>query len=181
MKNVLILHGTDGNSQENWFPWLKDQLEKKNYRVWVPDLPGADKPNIDRYNQFIFPKWQFDEESVVVGHSSGAVATLGLLQELPDNAVINKAILVAGFIDDLDYDPVKEMFKKPFNWEKIKKQAKEFVFINSDNDPFVPSHHGLALKEKLGGELVIISGQKHFSVATMGEKYREFPEILQYV
>lgn len=180
MKNVLILHGTNGHSQHNWFPWLKGELEKKGYQVWVPDLPGADRPNIERYNQFILPKWRFNEESVMVGHSSGAVAILGLLQELPDNVVIDKAILVAGFVDDLGYDPVKEMFARPFNWEKIKKQARKFIFIHSDDDPNVPSYHGPALKERLGGELVIMPGQKHFSVSTAGEKYREFPELLSY-
>ena len=31
MKNALILHGTQGNSGENWFPWLKKKLEEKGY------------------------------------------------------------------------------------------------------------------------------------------------------
>lgn len=26
MKNYFIIHGSFGNSQENWFPWLEKQI-----------------------------------------------------------------------------------------------------------------------------------------------------------
>ena len=97
MKNALILHGTANDSTRNWFPWLKMELEQHGYHVWAPDLPGSEKPNLKRYNKFIFSKWKFDKDSVIVGHSSGAVATLGILQSLPKGHTIDKALLVAGF------------------------------------------------------------------------------------
>lgn len=181
MKNALILHGTDGCSEDNWFQWLEAELKKKDFKVWVPDLPRADEPNIPRYNEFIFKSWEFDQDSILIGHSSGAVAILGLLQELPENIVVEKAILVAGFKDDLDYPPVKEMFKYQFNWDKIKKNAKKFILIHSDNDPYISLEHGEFLREKLGGELVIMKDQGHFSTETVGEKYKQFPELLKYI
>ena len=54
MKNALILHGTNNDSRANWLQWLKQHLEEKNWKVWVPDLPGADEPNPKVYNEFIF-------------------------------------------------------------------------------------------------------------------------------
>ena len=54
MKNALILHGTDGTPQDNWFSWLGEELQKKGYQVWVPQLPEADKPNPETYNTFLF-------------------------------------------------------------------------------------------------------------------------------
>jgi len=182
MKNVLLLHGTANDHTRNWLPWLKKQLEKKGYNVWVPDLPNADTPNIKRYNSFIFPKWKFDNDSIIIGHSSGAVAVLGILENLPIDIHIHKAILVAGFTDDLHYDAVKEMFIKPFDYTKIKSRAKKFVFFHSDNDPFVPFRHGEKLQKFLGGELIMMKDQAHFSTTTYpGNKYLTFPALLEKV
>lgn len=181
MKNALILHGTWGNPEENWFRWLEAELVKKDYEVWVPQLPGADEPDIPRYNKYIFENWELDKDSVLIGHSSGAVAILGILQELPDDIVIEKAILVAGFKDDLGLEAVKKMMEYQFDWGKIKNRAKKFIFIHSDNDPRVPLEHAKFLKEKLGGELIIMPGQGHFSISTAGEKYKQFPELLNFI
>jgi hypothetical protein len=182
MKNILILHGTDNTSQKNWIPWLKMELKKRGYKVFTPDLPHADKPNIERYNKFIFSQWIFDKDSIVVGHSSGAVAILGLLEKLPTDTIIDKAILVAGFIDDLDYEPVKDMFVKPFDYQRIKTQSKGFTFFHSENDPFVPLWHGEKLQDVLGGELVVMKGQAHFSTTTYpGDKYLQFPQLLEKI
>ena len=37
--NIFIFHGTEGHSQENWFPWLKAKLEEKGCKVFVPQFP----------------------------------------------------------------------------------------------------------------------------------------------
>ena len=37
--NVFIFHGTEGYPEENWFPWLKEKLEAKGYKVFVPQFP----------------------------------------------------------------------------------------------------------------------------------------------
>jgi hypothetical protein len=182
MKNVLILHGTDCNSQKHWLPWLKEECEKRGYKVWVPSLPRADKPNIERYNDFIFPKWKFNKDTIIVGHSSGSVAILGVLEQLPKSVVINKAILVGGFTDDMDYEPVKEMFVKPFNWKKIKTKARKFIFFHSDNDPYVPLRYGEKFRDLLSGELIVMKGQAHFSTTTYpGDRYFKFPELLEKI
>lgn len=165
MKNALILHGTDSNSSANWFPWLKNELEKKGYKVWVPDLPHAEKPNIERYNNFLLSNkdWVFDDESIIIGHSSGAVEILGLLQSFPEGTVVNTCILVGSFKDDLGWDSLKELFLKPFDFEKIKQHAKQFIFIHSDNDPYCPLQHAEYLSQKVNGKLIVIKGQGHFS------------------
>lgn len=180
MKNALILHGTGNNSRGNWFPWLKMELEKQGYEVWSPDLPGADKPNIKRYNDFILGnnRWVFNEKSVLIGHSSGAVAVLGLLQHLPKDTVVDTCVLVSSFKDNLGSKDFDGLFEEPFDFEEIKKHAKRFIFIHSDNDPYCPLDHAKYLSKKLGGKLIIKKGQGHFNLEK-GKEYRQFPFILK--
>lgn len=183
MKNALILHGTNGDHNENWFPWLQKQLEEKGYKVWTPDLPEADKPNIKRYNKFLVEEgdWSFDQDSILIGHSSGAVAILGLLQALPDDIKVDTCYLVGAFKNDLDWDSLAGLFEEPFDFDLIKSKANRFVFIHSDNDPYCPLDHAEYLAEQLNGELIVKEDQKHFSVGTFGEEYREFPFLLEQI
>lgn len=183
MKHVIILHGTGGSSRGNWFPWLKNELEKQGYSVWVPDLPLANIPNSERYTQFILNNAPFpiDEQTIIIGHSSGSVAILGLLQSLPEHTQINKAILVGSFKDDLGRDDLKELFLQPFDYDLIKTHAKKFIFIHADNDPFCPLEGAKYLVKKLNGELHIRPGEQHFSISAGGEKFKQFPFILSVI
>lgn len=181
MKNALILHGTNASSHSNWFPWLHEQLTHRGWNVWVPDLPHADKPNIQRYNQFIFNNstWQFTKETVLIGHSSGAVAILGLLQALPDDVVVDTCILVGAFSNDLGWESLQELFLTPFDFQKIKHHARHFIFIHSDNDPHCPLEQAEYLAKKTGGKVIIRPGEKHFSTDTGGAKFSQFPFLLE--
>lgn len=48
MKNTYIFHSTKGNPQENWFPWLKEELEKTEIETTVPQLSGSAHPNMNK-------------------------------------------------------------------------------------------------------------------------------------
>lgn len=182
MKKVILLHGTGGTAKGNWFPWLKAELEKQGYTVWAPDLPSADRPSINRYNHFLFSRgFEFDDQTTIIGHSSGSVAILGLLQALPEASVIKKAILVGAFKDNLGRDELDKLFTEEVDFEKIKSRAKEFVFIHSDDDPFCPLEGAKYLAKKLNGTMKILPGYKHFSYSTGGERFLKLPEMLQFI
>jgi hypothetical protein len=46
---------------------------------------------------------------------------------------------------------LSELFDVPFDFELIKKKAKKFIFIHSDDGPYVPLVQGEYLAEKVGG------------------------------
>jgi len=185
MKNALILHGAGNNSQGNWFPWIKSELEKKGYAVWSPDLPNSDVPIQKNWLDTIFSRkdWVFHEDSVLIGHSAGATLILRILEHLPERTTIQKAILVAGPVEIgtiPEYFPYKKsLVENPFDWKKIKRSAKEFFFICSDNDPYqCGSDQGKIMHEHLGGNLIVKPGEGHFNLEK-GPQYKHFPLILE--
>lgn len=182
MKNAVILHGTFDNPRKNWFQWLKKELVKRGYKTWVPMLPNSDKPNPHNYNPYLLGKWNFNEDTVMIGHSSGATAIINLLNSTSAHFRINKAIMVAGFKDDLDWDPTRELFPDKWDFTRIVPKASKFILIHSDNDSYVSAEHADYFKKHLGDKAVlkIMKGQKHFSVSGSPE-YKQFPELLKFV
>jgi predicted alpha/beta hydrolase family esterase len=182
MKRFLILHGTGGSPDSNWFMWLKGVLIGKGFQVWLPQLPNADTPNVKTYNKFLLSNNDFiyDKDTIIIGHSSGAVETLSLLQHLPKDAVIKAAILVSAFKDDLNWDSLKELFAVPLDFAEIKKHCSGFYFIHSDNDPYVSLDHAQYLAKMTGGKLTVYEGQGHFSTK-LGSRYKQFPQILELI
>lgn len=179
MLNALVLHGTSSNPYDNWFPWLESELQKQGYITWVPGLPNSKQPNIRRYNDYILDnkRWKINEKSTIVGHSSGAVAVLGLLQALPEATRVDTCVLVSAFKDNLGMTDLDGLFEERFDFTKIKKKAKRFILIHSDDDPYCPLKHAEYLSKKLGANLIINKGQGHFNLEK-GSQYKEFPFLL---
>lgn len=184
MKNALILHGAGNNSQGNWFPWLKKELEAKGFKVFSPDLPNSIHPKTEEWLEAV-KNWKLDEESIIIGHSSGGTLILRILENLPETTRINKAILVAAPLDKGSIPKFwllkEDITEAAFDWLKIKNKAKEFVLIYSDNDPYdCGVRHGEVLHKIVGGKFIIKTGEGHFNLE-VGEKYKQFPEILKYI
>ncbi len=106
---------------------------------------------------------------------------IGLLEELPENITVKACYLVGSFKDDLSWDALSQFFLKPFDFEKIKRKSRLWYFIHSDNDPYCPLEHAHYLHQQIGGDLLILPGQKHFSVESFGEKYRQFPYLFRLI
>ncbi|OGL34721.1 hypothetical protein A3F65_03435 [Candidatus Saccharibacteria bacterium RIFCSPHIGHO2_12_FULL_47_16b] len=176
---ALILHGTGSSSQNGWFPYVKLELEKLGYEVYVPDLPGADAPNIERYNKFLLgSNWDFGD-NLIVGHSSGSVAILGLLQTLPKNVKVSTAILVGTFRGNLGREDLLGVDVK-FDFEKIKNKAEKFIVVHSDNDPYCPLDGAKWIAEQLQAEFILLPGQQHFS-SHIDPKYKRFPKLIEII
>lgn len=54
-KQALILHAWYEKPESNWYPWLRTELEKRDYTVHLPDLPTLqnDMPELKSPLSFI--------------------------------------------------------------------------------------------------------------------------------
>lgn len=180
MKRAVILRGTDGNPESNWFPWLKKKLEAQSYEVWVPLLPENHTPNRKVYNDFLFGSgWDF-ADNIMVGHSSGAVSVLNLLMDerCPQ---IKLGVMVSawagGSPNDMDYEQFKNLFPPiGFDFATIKQKADKLAFLHSADDPYCPLEQAKYLAENLDAPLTIVQNGHH-----LGEKFTELPELWRII
>jgi uncharacterized protein len=179
MKNAIILHGTGDSPDDFWFSYIKDGLEKRGYDVWLPSLPNPDNPNINDWLPYILGSGKISSETVLIGHSAGAQIILSVLENL--NLTVKQAILVSGYAKALPKNEESEKNIDDFDWVKIKSKAEEFIFINSDNDPWgCDDKQGKILYDNLGGNL-IIRHDGHMGSKTHNQPYKEFPLLLRLI
>lgn len=181
MKNAIILHGTLGSPEGNWFAWLQGELEKRGMEVWLPALPNAEQPSLRKWSDYIQTGCPFkiDEDTLVVGHSSGAILALILAQE--NDGPIGQVICVSVFHDNsLDWDPNAKLFDVDFDWHKIQEHTNKLLFVHSDDDPYVPLDQAQYVADHCQAELKMIPGQGHFNLEK-SPQYSKFPKLLEYI
>jgi len=180
MKNAIILHGTGDKNTDFWFPYLKEKLEEKGFEVWLPQLPNAEKPNLQDWLGFVLENGKFNEDTVLIGHSAGAQLILSILEKIQNP--VKQAILVSGYAKALPANPDAKKNTRNFNWEKIKDKSRQFIFINSDNDPWTcDDKQGRIMLDHLGGTQIIKHGEGHMGSTTYHQPYREFPLLVQLI
>ncbi len=180
-RTVAIVHGTKGNPQGNWFPWLKAELEKKSLRVCVPQMPTPEGQDLEAWlHVFEAEVGELDESSILIGHSVGAVFALRYLEQR--ERAIRAAFLVAGFTGALglpEYDALNKSFvAAPFDWGAIRSNAADIFVLSGDRDPYVPQTHGEEISRELGIKLCTIEGGGHLN-AEFG--FSAFPQLLDLV
>jgi len=144
----------------NFFPWLKEELERRGHKVQAPQLPNTDNPTVPEQVEYVLENISFDKDTILLGHSLGAPVALKVVEAL--SKPIRKLILAAGFIDPHFKDhsrPFENTFDWKFNAEKIKTNTKEVVFLRASNDYAVPHEAALNMQRLFGGRIVDFKAQ----------------------
>ena len=184
MTRAFILHGTEGSPNSNWFPWLKDVLERRDVTVTVPRFQTPDRQSLESWRGTFMSdlgKWNKETNRILIGHSCGATLALRVLEEnfLP----ITATYLVSGFVGPIGnekYDKLNEtFFEQPFGWPTIKKAAGKAFVYHGTNDPYVPLHHGETIAKGLGVDLIKIPGGKHLNAEAGFTKFERLWQDLE--
>lgn len=165
-KEIILLHAYKGSSQDAFLPKLKQLFEEKGYKVSVPDLPNPINPNIDEQVKFVLDNFIINENTILIGHSLGAVVVLKLLERIKGK--IASAILVAPpvkpeFRDGKKREALEKCFDWKFDFEKIKEHANLKVVMADINDHIVLLDHGRIIASGIGARLVeVVAPIPHF-------------------
>ena len=167
---VYIIHQWWSSPTKDWYPWLKKELEKRGFKVFVPKMPDTNTPKI---NAWVYKLRKLakkaDENTYFVGHSIGAQAIMRYLEKLPKGKKVGGVVFVAGWtsLTNLELGEIntaKPWLETKINFAKVKKSAKKFVAVFSDDDLYVPlGQNSKVFKQKLGAKIVIQHKKGHFS------------------
>ncbi len=172
----VLLHGFEGSARANFFPWLKKTLEDRGYEVDCPELPNSMDPKESEQVDYVIKTCTFNENTVIIGHSLGAVVAQKVIMKL--NRPVSGLVIIASAIDP-KFGTDSRPFQKNFNWdydyELIKKMTGGKIAVLSDSKEPDRAPYLKHLSEKLGAWLVeTTSVEEHFCA-------QEEPEVLKAV
>lgn len=182
MANVFIIHGTEGYPEENWFPWLKKELERLDCNVFVPKFPSPPEipAKIDEWFDVLKDYGQYiDKNTIIIGHSLGGIFTLRILEKLQHP--IKAAVFVGtpiGVRPILNYDRDSSFSGFSFDWNSILEKASHFEVFQSDDDPYVSLGNGEELAKNLGVKLNFVPNAGHFNTKA---GYTRFDLLLEKI
>ena len=170
VKRVFLIHGWDGRPDNHWFPWLKNELERRDllagrhgFKVESLEMPNPARPKVSEWTRKIRESVGEPMESdYFVGHSLGCVTILRYIEKLSENVKIGGCVFVGGFSGNINIPEIAEFYSLPLDIEEVKKHCDGFVTIFSDNDEYIPQSESLSFSNKLGATQVFERNKGHF-------------------
>ena len=178
-EKYIILHGSFGSKDGNWFPWLKEQLESKNKEVLVPQMPvGVGKQNYDNWAN-VLDEMNVDENTIIIAHS---IASIFVCKYLIKNKInVKKLIFVCGFNNYFGIDPDFDAVNEPMfidNYFDVKNYCDDIICFYSDNDPYVKFEVEKEFADTISNEQYVIHNGGHINAES---GYTSFTNILDVI
>ncbi|MBA2727795.1 MAG: alpha/beta hydrolase [Parachlamydiaceae bacterium] len=174
---AILIHGNGGcKPTDNWFPYLKRELEKVGIKTEAPQFPDADLARASYWIPFLKDVLKADDKTIIVGHSSGAIAAMRFAEK---NQILG-SVLVGAYHTDLgiENEKLSGYFDTLWDWNAIKKNQKWIVQFAGVNDPWIPIDEARYIHAKLNTDYHESMDQGHFG----GDYYKEtFPEAFEAI
>ena len=176
MRRLCIVPRWGGGPDRDFYPWLRASLDARAPMLFdeilSPEMPSPGTPTIEgwvgRIEEIVGRDPRALVETVIIGHSVGCQAVLRFLARLPEGARARGALLVAGWFQvDKPWDTLRPWMDTPIDDAAVRAHCDRFVVLLSDNDPFTASYeeNGRAWEERLGAQVVMAPGRRHFNEA----------------
>lgn len=180
-QNITIIHGTKGSPEGNWFPWLAGELQKTGCIVHVPAFPTPENQSLTSwFKTFDHEKIELNQNSILIGHSIGAVFVARLIERSPKP--IKAAFFISGLLGTIgipEYDELNStFFANPFNWKQIQVNCPVRFGYVGDDDPYVPKEISEKFYTALNISPTIIPKGGHLNSET---GYTTFPTLSAHI
>lgn len=175
-RNFILLHGKGSSPKSNFWPWLKEQLERRGHSVQLPELPNSEAPNDEEQADYVQRHCTFGDNTVIIGHSFGGIVAMRLLER---GVQVERLTLLGtpfsgSYLDGVERPTVTAAVKKGFDGKKIRANAKAIVLVYDTEDKTIALPDGEALAALLEGSMFKEKAeQSHFRADIE-------PRVLQY-
>lgn len=172
MKAILI-HGNGGcTAADGWLPWLERQLTALGVDVINHTFPDNVKARSSVWLKYL-ESLDADEDTILVGHSSGAVAAM----RYAETHQLLGSVLVSVCHTDLGdaFEAASGYYRDPWQWHRIRENQQWIAIFNSTDDPLIPVAEARHVASQLKCSYFEFTNRGHFTNS------REFPEALDYI
>ena len=168
-KKIIVIPGNGGCGTNinncNWYGWVAKEREKifTDYEVVCSNWPDAYDAKEKIWIPHIKNTIGVDENSIIVGHSSGALCAMRLLE----TQKLKGVVLVSAAHTDLgsEHERLSGYFDRPWEFEKIKNECEFIIQFHSTDDHLIPVQEARYVAEQLNGDTHVyyeMSGKSHF-------------------
>jgi len=172
VKAVFVPGNGNSTTKDNWFPSIKLDLEERGIEVIAATFPDPDLARKSYWIPFLIDELKVDKDTILIGHSSGGVASM----RLAETHQILASILVGVCHTDLSMgkEKLSGYYDQPWQWQKIKQNQQWTILFASQDDPWIPIEEPRHIHQQLNCEYHEYKNQGHFG----GDYFKkDFPEL----
>ncbi len=157
---VIIIHGNGGSTAADaWYP----RVARECAALGLPVVNTTFPDNVKARAKFWLPflaELGADEETVLIGHSSGAVAAMRYAEE---HRLLG-SILVGVCHTDLGDggEAASGYYREPWQWDRIRAHQQWIAIYHSTDDPHIPVREPRFVAARLGCAYFEFTDRGHF-------------------
>lgn len=177
--DIVIIPRWAGTPGSDWYPAVQAALAGQA-RVRIGEMPNPAIPHVERWPQAVADLVERPADTVLVGHSVGCQAVLRYLATREPGQSVRATLCVAGWWSvDRPWDTILPWMRIDYPLDRTRAAAGTLSLLISDNDPFTADFQANAelWRERLGAEVHVYAGGKHFNAAQEPAVERELRRL----
>jgi uncharacterized protein len=170
---AILIHGNGGcTAADIWLPSVERELTALGLDVINQTFPDNVKARAIHWLPHL-EALGADENTILIGHSSGAVAAM----RYAETHRLLGSILVGVCYTDLgdSFEAASGYYAAPWRWSRIREHQQWIAIYNSVDDPHIPIAEPRFIATQLKCSYFEFEDRGHFVDS------REFPEVVQFV